>query len=50
MDLKHQKGLIFGSDISNILLIEPSNTSAQEEMKKLTTLIQQERAKVCLTN
>ena len=39
---------MFFLDLSNVLLIEPSNTSAQEEMKKVTTLIQQEKAKVVL--
>ena len=33
-------------DFSDVLLLESSNTAAQEEMKKLTILIQQEKAKV----
>jgi len=34
-------------DFSGILLVDPSNSAAQEEMKKLTILIQQDKAKVC---
>jgi hypothetical protein len=33
-------------DFSDVLLVEPSNTAAQEEMRKLTMLVQQEKAKV----
>ena len=39
------KGLHF-LDFSDVLLAEPSNAAAQEEMKKLTILIQRDKEKV----
>jgi hypothetical protein len=35
------------TDLTDVLRIEPANTSAQEELKKVATLIQNEKAKVC---
>ncbi|KAF8968965.1 hypothetical protein BDZ97DRAFT_1965981 [Flammula alnicola] len=32
-------------DMTDVLLVEPANTSAQDELKKITTLIQNEKAK-----
>lgn len=34
-------------DLLNVLKIEPSNQSAQEELKKVAGLIEKEKSKVC---
>ncbi|KAF8182611.1 hypothetical protein BJ912DRAFT_928498 [Pholiota molesta] len=35
------------TDFTDVLRIEPANTSAQEELKKVATLIKNEKSKVC---
>ena len=39
---------LFRLDLSKTLKIEPSNQSAQEELKRVASLIEKEKSKVCL--